>query len=284
MTVSNQNMRNTYEGNGESVDFPYTFMLTEADGVEVYVDGKLMSLNSDYSVSDLNKNEGGIITFNEAPASGATIQFFRSTPATQDVDYISNDRFQSDSHERALDKLTLLVQELRDAVRRSIKISKFVEVEEGPELPDENLPGKMMAFDENGNIIMVSIAAVQGIHSLVLGFNGHPPPLSSDFIPIPVDLRVPKTSEISFGAASCLHPPDEEIILYLAYDSPEDVESGESGPNVGTVTFAGDSRIGVINIPEGVDMKQGGRLRLYSETEVNNFADPRVVITCILEG
>lgn len=60
---------------------------------------------------------------NTAPATGTTLVIARNVPLTQVTDYTPNDPFPAETHEQALDKLTMEVQQINEAINRSIKLS-----------------------------------------------------------------------------------------------------------------------------------------------------------------
>jgi hypothetical protein len=66
--------------------------------------------DTDYTVSGGNNNTGSITT-PSAISAGSTLIVTRVTKKTQLTSYTTGDRFPATTHERALDKLTMLVQE-----------------------------------------------------------------------------------------------------------------------------------------------------------------------------
>ncbi|HGL4379762.1 TPA: phage tail fiber protein, partial [Enterobacter kobei] len=64
----------------------------------------------DFSASGGGNPDGGTATLNTAYASGYTILIYRNPPETQETAYYENGKFPSKSHEKALDKLTMLIQ------------------------------------------------------------------------------------------------------------------------------------------------------------------------------
>lgn len=127
MTVSSQTSRVSYAGNGSTTAFAVSFyfladshlkvILRAADGSET-----VKTLTADYTVSGAGNPSGGTVTMNVAPTSGATLVIVRNVPLTQETDYQANDDFPAESHERALDKLTMEVQQLQEQVDRSAKL------------------------------------------------------------------------------------------------------------------------------------------------------------------
>lgn len=129
MTISTTASRISYNGNGSTVafSFPYRF-LTNADLVVVRVAANgtetTLALGTDYTVTGADDDAGGTVTCVTAPVSGARLVIYRSVAITQEVDYITGDSFPAETHERALDRLTMVAQQLQDAVDRSAKLSE----------------------------------------------------------------------------------------------------------------------------------------------------------------
>lgn len=123
MTVSSDTNRQTYGLNGATQDFPvpfYFFADTDllvthttfgADGTATVTP---LVLNSDYTVSGAANEAGGSIHTAVALSAGHNdnIVIKRAIDATQLTEYPPNTPFPASSHERALDKLTMLTQQL----------------------------------------------------------------------------------------------------------------------------------------------------------------------------
>lgn len=117
MTVSSSVAYKAYSGNGVTTAFSTTFQFFDnTDLSVVLVDDATMvettqTLTTHYTVSG-GSGSTGTVTMLTAPASGKTLVLRRVIPYTQATDYISNDAFPADAHELALDKLTMLVQQV----------------------------------------------------------------------------------------------------------------------------------------------------------------------------
>jgi len=121
MTVSSSSSRNEYNGNGVTTSFAYTFRILDEDHVAVYEDGVLQTITSDYTVTGVGNSGGGAIVFVAAPAAGTgNVVIVRAVPLTQETDYVENDAFPAESHEDALDKLTMIVQQQQEILNRSL--------------------------------------------------------------------------------------------------------------------------------------------------------------------
>lgn len=127
MTVSSSTSKVTYAGDGSTVAFtvPFYFLnqthlqviLRDAAGVET-----VQVLTTNYSVTGAGVPAGGTVTMVAAPASGQTLAILRSVPLTQLTDYVTNDPFPAQTHEDALDKLTMIAGMLNEAIGRAFTL------------------------------------------------------------------------------------------------------------------------------------------------------------------
>jgi len=154
MTISTTESRKSYTGNGSTAafSFPYKFL---ADGdLKVYVDNVLKTLTTDYTVSGAGSESGGTVTFVTAPASLTSVVFYRDMAITQEVDYITGDAFPAETHEEALDRLTMIDQQQEDQIDRAVKLQLGDETS-SMELPVKATRAtKMLGFDADGDPIM----------------------------------------------------------------------------------------------------------------------------------
>lgn len=133
MTVSSEVLRNDYVGDGLQTVFQLTVktllestesgnfhtvkvILTDENDVET-----VQIEDADYTVA-LNDELTGTITFLLAPPLDYKITFLSNIASTQKTDYINlgTGKFPADSHEKALDKLTLLHQQQEEKVNRAV--------------------------------------------------------------------------------------------------------------------------------------------------------------------
>ena len=127
MTISTTASRISYNGNGVTTvfSFPYRFLANghlvvlsvSAAGVET-----TKVLSTDYTLTGAGDDAGGSVTMLAAPASGTRLIIYRDTGITQETDYISGDPFPAETHERALDRLTMIAQEIGSDADRAIKV------------------------------------------------------------------------------------------------------------------------------------------------------------------
>lgn len=124
MTLEASTSRVQYATNGTTGPFavPFYFLAnthlqvvyTPATGIS-----ETLTLTTHYSVSGAANPAGGSVTTVTAYPSGGTITIVRSVPLTQLTDYEDGDRFPADSHETALDKLTMIDQQQQETLNRA---------------------------------------------------------------------------------------------------------------------------------------------------------------------
>lgn len=124
MTIASDEYRVAYSGDGGTVSFtvPFYFLANSHLAVVLGASGVFteLELDTDYTVTGAGDESGGAISMTVAPAVGETLSISRNVPLTQETDYPEGDPFPAATHERALDKLTMLTQQLKDATERSI--------------------------------------------------------------------------------------------------------------------------------------------------------------------
>lgn len=123
MSVSSNDPRRTYNGDGVSVNFATPYFLTNAD-LKVYVGGVLKTITTDYTVIGAGVTAGGTVTFLSAPAAGTgNVAIIREPDQLQSSQLPSNDPFPSKTVETMIDKLTMIVQRLFDKLTRTLTLS-----------------------------------------------------------------------------------------------------------------------------------------------------------------
>jgi hypothetical protein len=128
MTVSTTTSRADYTGNGATTAFAVPFYFLEDSHLTVLrtqiSTGVIttLALTTNYTVSGAGNPAGGTVTCVVAPTADQKISILRNVPLTQLNTYVPNDPFPAASHERALDKLTMEVQQLDEAIDRAIAL------------------------------------------------------------------------------------------------------------------------------------------------------------------
>jgi hypothetical protein len=138
MTITSTQNRVTYAGNGAPgvpgttvFAVPFRFLAPGDLVVLVRVDATgvdtTKTLDSDYSVAGEGAATGGTVTFlieDGEPQTGETLIVYGNPAMTQLVDYISGGTFPAESHEEALDRLTLQSTRTREIATRSLALTE----------------------------------------------------------------------------------------------------------------------------------------------------------------
>lgn len=133
MTVNSSVSDVIYTGDGTSTVFtvPFYFLADSHLSVtRVNADTEAATplvLNTDYTVSGAGVQTGGAITLTVAPTSSQKIYIFRDVPIDQQVDFTPNDKFPAEVNEQALDKLTMICQQIATGLTSAIRypLSEF---------------------------------------------------------------------------------------------------------------------------------------------------------------
>lgn len=94
-----------------------------------------LALGTDFTVSGAG-GTSGTVTTGVAIAVGESITIIRNVPFTQEADYVDNDAFPAESHEAALDLLTMQTQQIKEAQDRALALPPTADVSDvSTELP-----------------------------------------------------------------------------------------------------------------------------------------------------
>lgn len=112
MSISSTTTSVAYDGTGAQLQFAVSFPFMAASDLAVAVDGVIQVLNTDYTVTGGSDSTGNVI-FNSAPPTGSgNVLIQRITPALQPTNFRTQGQFYPKVHEVALDRLTMLIQEI----------------------------------------------------------------------------------------------------------------------------------------------------------------------------
>jgi len=115
-----------YSGAGTTGPFTVAFRFLENSHLQVIrtsvagIDTTL-TLTAQYTVSGAGASSG-TVTLNSPLLAGEKLTIVRNVPFTQEADYVQNDAFPAESHERALDKLTMEVQQVSEVAGRALAL------------------------------------------------------------------------------------------------------------------------------------------------------------------
>ena len=119
MTIAATTTEVSYTGNGSTTAFTVTFAFfgtgtaAELEVIERVIATGAETTKSNGSHYTVTGGSGSTGTVTAASAPADTVQWHirRKTTQTQGTDYVENDEFPADSHENALDRLTMIAQE-----------------------------------------------------------------------------------------------------------------------------------------------------------------------------
>lgn len=131
MTVSSEVNYIEYNGDGVTTTFPIPFYFILNSDIAAQIadaSGNISNLTYgvEYSVSGAGSASGGSATMNSAYPMGYRIIFLREPPATQETAYYENGKFPAKSHEKALDKLTMLIQSCLTGLTLALRKPSFL--------------------------------------------------------------------------------------------------------------------------------------------------------------
>jgi hypothetical protein len=168
MAVQNDTSRIQYNGNNSTVNayaIPFPFfenshiraVVTTSAGVDT-----TLSLGTGYTLTGAGNPNGGSLRTDAAVPSSSKVTIFRDVPATQTTSYQEGGDFPAASHERALDKLTMVAQQNQRLGERSIRVS------EAGTSPSEltALPNTVLGLDANRNPKAMTVDEVKSYLAL----------------------------------------------------------------------------------------------------------------------
>ncbi|UQP01397.1 hypothetical protein L0Z36_05535 [Burkholderia multivorans] len=116
MTVNTSTQSVTYDCDGSTTVFPIPFyFLLNEDIVAALVQDETdtdLVFGTDFNLSGAGDPNGGTLTMFVAPPTGYQLVITREVPVTQQTEYQQNDPFPAKTTEKALDKLTMICQQI----------------------------------------------------------------------------------------------------------------------------------------------------------------------------
>lgn len=155
MTVSSESNLVIYVRTGTLTEYTYTYRADADEDIQVYVND--IRLLSGYTLTRNPDNVGGLVSMDSVGASGDLLAILRHLEVTQEIDYTPYDAFPAETHERGLDKLTMIAQQLGANTARNVRMPES----EDPGRINVILPPvvdraeKYMFFDDEGSVTAV---------------------------------------------------------------------------------------------------------------------------------
>ena len=121
MSVESKYKPVSYTGTGGTSVFPFGWVCYEKTWIHVSADGLELTQGTDYTVA-LESTSGGSITLSAPLAAGKVLIIWMDVPITQENRYPNTGQLNTVTIEKALDKQTLISQQLQDGIERSVKV------------------------------------------------------------------------------------------------------------------------------------------------------------------
>ncbi len=169
MTISSTTNTVSYTGTGSATSFAvnYVFFGTgtsaELQVVEVIIatGAETVKTNgTDFTVTG-GSGSTGTVTAASPPASTVKWVINRTTTQTQETDYVENDPFPAESHEKALDRLTAVNQEQQRALGRTAQLPDGYTGSFDPTLPSLTTANTSLVFNSDGTAFANGPTAAQ---------------------------------------------------------------------------------------------------------------------------
>lgn len=129
MTVSTNDNKIIYAGNGTTVAFPVPFLFYDDAHIVVRIKKDETVTDCvrgvDYSIAGAGDGNGGTVTFAVAPDNGTQVAILRDVPFVQNTQYLDGDPLPAELLERNLDVLTMQTQQLQEQVNRAVTVDFF---------------------------------------------------------------------------------------------------------------------------------------------------------------
>lgn len=164
MTVSSTVARNIDTCNGVTTVRTIPYKLLDATHVNVYrytiATGAVsapLTLNVDYTIQNVGLDNAQY-TMASADSSAFKLINIRNVPFSQAADYVQNDSFPAETHEAALDKLTMIAQQMQDTMKRAASLPLFADPALVPVLPIPQDGYGLIWSGTGGTIVNTSVS------------------------------------------------------------------------------------------------------------------------------
>jgi len=171
MTLTTTINRNDYVATSAQTVFAYAFRILADADLDVYVEGVLKTLTTDYTVSGAGDAGGGNVTFTSGVTLDEAVAIIRGVAQTQDTDYTASGPFTANDHETALDKNMMISQDIDEKLARAIKFIvsstlSAIAAPEGSSASDRK--GKIWGWDNtNGTALALFASTVVDAVSVI---------------------------------------------------------------------------------------------------------------------
>lgn len=156
MTLSTTTCRASFNGTGTTGPFSFSFPFNDDSEIVAFTvkDNVITDLlSSQFTLTGEGTATGGTLTTSSVVPSGTTLVIMRVLPLTQTTDLENNGAFFAETHEQAIDRLTMQIQQLQEQINRCLRFPKDYATDQ--ELTSGRA-GCYLSFDANGSVAYVS--------------------------------------------------------------------------------------------------------------------------------
>lgn len=205
-------------GDGTQTVFTYPFPIFKDDDLEVYVDGSVSTLTTDYSVNGAGVSSGGEVTFVSAPADQSAVTLVRRLTVQRTSDFQASGEFRAKVINDELDFQTASLQQIEDDLSRAIRLKRD-DAAATLELPlAVDRANKVIGFDADGNAQLSNLTLTE-IETGATGPTG------------PAGLTGPQGSDGMFSGSEATVTPALDDVLALKDASDSDAAKFASVEN-----------------------------------------------------
>lgn len=141
MALSDLDVKAVYQGNGSTDTFAIPFTKKEDSQVVVIVRDESDAANPTETVSAAYTISGSNVVMTTAPAATDKLIVMRESALTQTQEYQNAGHFDIESFEDRLDRVTMMIQELDEAIKRCVRVA-----------PGLNSIPEIVKFTANGTL------------------------------------------------------------------------------------------------------------------------------------
>lgn len=138
-------------GDDATLDFDFGFQIYTGTDIKVYIittatgEKTLQEYGVDYTVAITTDGPGGTVSYTVAPASTEESYIVCDIPATQSTTLRTNGKFADGDIEDMVDRLTMLVQQLEEAVSKCMTVAE--EQDDPPAMPEFGSTAGYLYYD-----------------------------------------------------------------------------------------------------------------------------------------
>ena len=156
MTTQVQTPFNESIANGVTKVFPFSFKLSLTSDLIVQFNGVTQS--SGFSITGLNVDSGGNVTFVTAPASGTIVLLKRELPLKRDTDYQNNGDLLADIIDNDFDRIWQAIQQFGQLLKATVKLPFNTSSEQILNETAASRANNLLGFDAFGNVALKLLA------------------------------------------------------------------------------------------------------------------------------